>query len=370
MLKYKLLTPGPLTTTETVKKEMLFDHCTWDDDYKKITLWIRKRLLELAHVDENEYTCVLMQGSGTFGVESVITSSVSKEDHLLILANGAYGLRMGDIAKHAGLNYTISEVSYDEIPDADAVARMLEKDPSITHVSMVHSETTSGILNDIQAVSRVVKAAGRTMIVDAMSSFGGIEIPVQEWGIDFIISSANKCIQGVPGFSFIICKRDALKACEGKAISLSLDLYDQWKCMEADGKWRFTSPTHVVLAFAKALEELKEEGGIQARYARYVENNAILIAELAKLGFKPYVGAEHQGPIITTFFYPENKKYTFQEMYQYIKDRGYAIYPGKVTDAETFRIGNIGEIYPEDMHKVCSIIEEFLQEKGEQANEM
>lgn len=363
MIHYKLLTPGPLTTTETVKKEMMVDHCTWDDDYKQITQWIRGKLLELAGVDEKEYAAVLMQGSGTFGVESVLTSTVREEDRLLILANGSYGLRMGEIAAHAGLSYQVYETAYDAIPEADAVGKMLEADPRITHVAMVHSETTSGILNDIEAVSRVVKAAGRTMIVDAMSSFGGMEIPVGEWGIDFIVSSANKCIQGVPGFSFVICRRTALEAVKGAARSLSLDLYDQWKCMEEDGKWRYTSPTHVVLAFAQALRELEAEGGIPARHARYTENNRILIEGFKKLGFRPYVGAEHQGPIITTFFYPENKNYDFQEMYAYIKERGYAIYPGKVTDAETFRVGNIGEIYPEDMEKLCGILADFMKEK-------
>lgn len=363
MINYKLLTPGPLTTTDTVKAEMMVDHCTWDNDYKVITQQIRAGLLELAHVSPEEYTAVLMQGSGTFGVESAITSSVGKDGKLLILANGAYGERMEDIAKHAGLKYRIEKFHYSEVPDAEVCAKILAEDPEITHVSMVHSETTSGILNDIEAVGRVVKAAGKVYIVDAMSSFAGVEIPVADWGIDFIISSANKCIQGVPGFSFIICKLSELKKCEGKAVSLSLDLYDQWKGMY-DGKWRFTSPTHVVLAFAKAMEELKEEGGIPARSKRYRENNEFLIAEMAKLGYKTYIDSAHQGPIITTFFYPENCNYTFKEMYEYIKARGYAIYPGKVTEAETFRIGNIGEIYHEDIEKLIAIYKDFLKEKG------
>ena len=364
MINYKLLTPGPLTTTDTVKQEMMVDHCTWDNDYKQITQWIRGQLLELAHVSPEEYTAVLMQGSGTFGVESAITSSVGKEGKLLILANGAYGERMEDIAKHAGLKYRIMHFPYYEVPDAKQVEEMLLSDPEITHVSMVHSETTSGILNDIESVGKVVKAAGKVFIVDAMSSFAGVDIPVADWGIDFIISSANKCIQGVPGFSFIICRLSELMKCEGKAVSLSLDLYDQWKGM-FDGKWRFTSPTHVVLAFAKAIEEMKEEGGIEARGRRYRDNNRLLIAEMEKLGFKTYIDAEHQGPIITTFFYPENCNYTFSEMYEYIKTRGYAIYPGKVTEAETFRIGNIGEIYREDIEKLIEIYREFLQMKGQ-----
>ncbi len=359
---YKLLTPGPLTTTDTVKKEMLFDHCTWDDDYKVITQEIRAKLLKLAHVTEEDYTAVLMQGSGTFGVESVLTSVIGQNEKLLICANGAYGERMEEIAKHAGIDYCIYKERYDKIPDAEKVAQILDEDAKITHVSMVHSETTSGILNDIEAVAKVVKAKGRTMIVDAMSSFGGVDIPVGDWGIDFIISSANKCIQGVPGFSFIIANKEKLEASEGKARSLSLDLYDQWKTMKKDGKWRFTSPTHVVLAFAQALRELEAEGGIEARHKRYVENNQLLIEKMQELGIRPYIDSTHQGPIITTFFYPEDVQFSFEEMYQYIKERGYAIYPGKVTEADTFRIGNIGEIYKEDILKVSALIKEFLEQ--------
>ncbi len=361
MKNYKLLTPGPLTTTDTVKKEMLFDHCTWDDDYKKITQEIREKLLKLAHVSEEKYTAVLMQGSGTFGVESVLTSVVGAQEKLLIAANGAYGERMEDIARHAGLSCEIYHQDYTKVPDAEVIRVLLERDTAITHVAMVHSETTSGILNDIEAVAKVVREAGRTFIVDAMSSFGGVDIPVEELGIDFLISSANKCIQGVPGFSFIIADRQKLIQSAGKARSLSLDLYDQWKTMEKDGKWRFTSPTHVVLAFAQALRELEAEGGIPARHARYADNNRLLIRRMEELGIRPYIGSECQGPIITTFFYPEKHSFTFPEMYAYIKDRGYAIYPGKVTEAETFRIGNIGEIYEEDINRLCDILAEFLE---------
>ena len=360
MVNYKLLTPGPLTTTDTVKREMMTDHCTWDDDYKQITQKIRKELLDLAHVSEEDYTAVLMQGSGTFGVESVITSVVGNDEKILIVSNGAYGERMADIAEHARISYAFYEEEYDKIPSAGKVEEMLKNDPSITHVAIVHSETTSGILNDIASVAEVVKAAGKTMIVDAMSSFGGVDIEVGKLGIDFIISSANKCIQGVPGFSFIICNRQKLMESAGKARSLSLDLYDQWKTMEKDGKWRFTSPTHTVLAFAKAIEELKEEGGIPARSKRYYDNNRLLIRKMKDMGIQAYIGEEHQGPIITTFFYPEHHNFSFQEMYQFIKERGYAIYPGKVTDADTFRIGNIGEIYEEDILKLCDIFEEFF----------
>ena len=319
--------------------------------------------MKLAHVSEETYTCVLMQGSGTFGVESVLTSAIWPNDCLLIAANGAYGERMADIAAHSGLSYFLYQEAFDKTPSAEKIQELLEEHPEITHVPMVHSETTSGILNDIAAAAKAVKEAGRIFIVDAMSSFGGVDIPVEELGIDYIISSANKCIQGVPGFSFIICSREELKKCEGQARSLSLDLYDQWKTMEKDGKWRFTSPTHVVLAFSQALKEMEEEGGIPARHARYAENNRILIEKMEELGIRPYIEGPLQGSIITIFYYPEHAEFSFQEMYQYIKERGYAIYPGKVTDADTFRIGNIGEIYPEDMERLAQIIRDFLNEK-------
>ena len=366
MNTYKLLTPGPLTTTDTVKGEMMVDRCTWDDDYKVVTQKIRRQLLELAHVSEDDYTAVLMQGSGTFGVESVLTSVVGDQDKVLICSNGAYGKRMTDICAHSRVPYVHYVQDYDKVPDAAHVARLLEQDPSITHVAMVHSETTSGILNDIQSVGKVVRDAGRTFIVDAMSSFGGVDIPVADWGIDFLVSSANKCIQGVPGFSFILCRRDKLLASQGKARSLSLDLLDQWKEMEKDGKWRFTSPTHVVLAFSKALDELAEEGGIPARSRRYGENNRLLIEKMRSMGFATYIDGSHQGPIITTFFYPAGVSFQFSDFYHYIKERGYAIYPGKLTELDTFRIGNIGEIYPEDIEKLTGIIAAFLKERKEQ----
>ena len=368
MNEYKLLTPGPLTTTDRVKKEMLVDRCTWDDDYKKVTQKIRHQLLELAHVSEDDYTAVLMQGSGTFGVESVLSSVIGENEKILICSNGSYGERMTDICEHSKINYVHYKEDYDLVPNAAYIANLLKEDSSITHVAMVHSETTSGILNDIQSVGKVVKDAGKTFIVDAMSSFGGVDIPVLDWGIDFLISSANKCIQGVPGFSFIICRRDKLIESKGKARSLSLDLYEQWKDMDKDGKWRFTSPTHVVLAFSKAIDELIEEGGIAERSRRYYENNRLLIEKMKAMGFATYINSSNQGPIITTFFYPVNTIFKFDEFYKYIKERGYAIYPGKLTELDTFRVGNIGEIYPEDIEKLTDIIKTFLELKKEKVS--
>ena len=361
---YKLLTPGPLTTTRTVKEEMLFDHCTWDDDYKAITQDIRRRLIQLAQCSPDTYTAVLMQGSGTFGVESVLTSVIGPDEKVLLCTNGAYGDRQVEICRHAGVAWRQYAEPYDTIPSAAKVEQILEEDPSITHVSMIHSETTSGLLNDIESVARVARAHGKTFMVDAMSSFGGVDIPVEKWGIDFLVSSANKCIQGVPGFSFIIANTAKLKASKGKARSLSLDLYDQWRGLEeGNGKWRYTSPTHVVLAFHKALEEMEAQGGLAARAGRYARNNALLIARMKALGFGTFL-RDHQGPIITTFLYPDGTDFDFKDMYAFIKRRGYAIYPGKLTNEDTFRLGNIGEIYDDDIVRVTELFALYMAERG------
>ena len=362
MNTYKLLTPGPLTTTMTVKEQMLFDHCTWDDDYKKITQEIRAELVRIACCDPEVYTAVLLQGSGTFGDEAVLTSLVGDDEKVLICSNGAYGDRMVEICRHARVPHAVYAEPYHEIPQVDKVAAALDADPAITHVMMVHSETTTGLLNDVAAVGALCHERGKVFMVDAMSSFACVEMPVQDWHIDVLVSSANKGVQGVPGFSFILCRRDVLEASAGKARSLSMDLYDQWRVMERDGKWRYTSPTHVVIAFRQALRELEEEGGIPARAARYAENQRLLTERMEALGFKVYL-THHQGPIITTFLYPEDADYTFAELYDYIKDRGYVIYPGKLTEEDTFRIGNIGEIYPADIMNVTDAIADFLAER-------
>lgn len=360
---YLLLTPGPLTTSNGVRIAMLKDWCTWDKEYNNIVQEIRERLVKLVvpSGNYNKYTSVLMQGSGSFGVESVIGTSIPENGKLLILSNGAYGDRMGEIAQVLKINNIIEKFGDKDIIDINRVREILESNPDITHVSVVHSETTSGILNPIEKIGELVKEFNKIYIVDAMSSFGGIEIDIEEVKADFLISSSNKCIQGVPGFSFIICKRDILETCSGQARSLSLDLYSQWKVMEENnGKWRFTSPTHTVRAFYQALLELEKEGGIVEREKRYRKNNVILRNGMKNLGFKSLIPEEYQSPIITTFFAPNSPDYSFENFYYKLKKEGFVIYPGKVTDIDSFRIGNIGEVYPDDIYALLKAIEKAI----------
>lgn len=358
-MEYKLLTPGPLTTTKSVKQAMMVDHCTWDQEYKTITQDIRQKLLTLAGVTDTEYTTILMQGSGSFGVESVLSSVIGEEDHVLICVNGAYGLRIVSMSERHNLTYTVYEVAEDEIPQAEAITEILKNDSSITAIAMVHSETTSGILNELEDIAQLAKENGLLFIVDAMSSFGGIPIDVSGLSIDFLISSSNKCIQGVPGFSFILAKRDQLEK-RRYARTLSLDLYDQYETMEKDGKWRFTSPTHTVLAFQQALKELDEEGGIYQRYMRYLTNNRLLRQKMEELGYQPFI-KQYQGPFITSFLFPKQASFDFDNFYQHLKENGFVIYPGKISTADCFRIGNIGDIYPEDIHRLVKVIENYTE---------
>ena len=366
--QYLLLTPGPLTTTRTVRESMMQEYSTWDVDYNGIVQSIRTRLVELATSDAanpDTHTAVLMPGSGTFTVESVVGSVIPSDGKLLVLNNGAYGARITTIARMLKVD-TVELVQAEIEPtDLGQVEQMLADDPAITHVAMVHCETTTGMLNPVEAVGEIVRRLGRVFILDAMSSFGGIPMSMELTGAHYLISSANKCIQGVPGFGFVVADRAMLEATEGWSRSHSLDLFDQWREMETNGgKWRFTSPTHVVSAFARALDELKDEGGIEARHTRYVANQKTMVKGMRALGFRTLLGEDLQSPIITSFYYPDDAEFEFQKFYDALKSRGFVIYPGKVSHAQCFRIGSIGDVQPEDMTGLVGRISEVIDELG------
>ncbi|MBB4034828.1 2-aminoethylphosphonate-pyruvate transaminase [Dysgonomonas hofstadii] len=357
MKPYILLTPGPLTTSPTVKEKMMVDYCTWDDDYNiSIVQNIRDRLVALATKHTADYTSVLLQGSGTYAVEATITCSMSQKDKVLILTNGTYGDRMITICQYAKLNYEVLAFGEAEPLSLSELDSSLQKMNDITHVAFVHCETTSGILNPLEDLCLIAKKHNKTLIVDAMSSFGGIPFDIGSLGIDYMISSANKCIEGVPGFAFIIARHSELERCKGNSKSLSLDIYAQWKTMEdGNGKWRFTSPTHTVRAFKQALDELDAEGGIESRYKRYKENQQILAQGMKSLGYNILLPEDIQSPIISSFEYPD-ENFSFKDFYTKLKEQGFVIYPGKISGTDTFRIGSIGQIYPTDMKKLIEAI--------------
>ncbi|MBC8290266.1 MAG: 2-aminoethylphosphonate--pyruvate transaminase, partial [Planctomycetes bacterium] len=358
-----LFTPGPLTTSGAVKEAMLRDVGSRDAEFIKVVREIRQQLLGVAGVSQADgYEAILIPGSGTFGIEAVVSSVVPRDGKLLVVINGSYGKRIRDIAECHGIESVAIEVSENTPADPQQVRRTLTDDSEITHVALVHCETSSGVLNPVHEIGAVVKELRRTFIVDAMSSFGGIPLNVAEAGIDFLVSSANKCIEGVPGFSLVIADRAQLLASGGAARSVSLDLLAQWKGLEETGQFRFTPPTQVLLAFRQALRELDDEGGVTGRANRYAANHAALVHGMRRMGFREYVPAESQSHIITTFLFPQDLNFEFKKFYQRLSDKGMVIYPGKLTEVDCFRIGTIGRIFESDIDSLLTAIEETLLE--------
>ena len=358
-----LFTPGPLTTSATVRQAMLRDVGSWHSDFNALVADVRSRLLRLAGLTRRErWEAILLQGSGTFGVESVFQTCVPPDGRVVVLANGAYGERMAQMLKHARIVHRVLRSAEDAPVDVAALESCLAGDPAVTHVAVVHCETTTGLLNPIDSIGRVVKRFGKAYVVDAMSSFGGMPIDIQACGIDFLVSSSNKCIEGVPGFSFVICRRAALLSCEGWARSLSLDLLGQLKGFEKDGKFRYTPPTHVILAFDQALRELELEGGVPARHERYRRNHQTLLAGMQRLGFQPYLNPSLQSSIITAFLHPPIGRFDFDRFYTELSRRGFIIYPGKLTQVDTFRIANIGRLFSADMEQLVAAIGSVLSQ--------
>jgi 2-aminoethylphosphonate-pyruvate transaminase len=363
-----LFTPGPLTTSRTVKQAMLRDLGSRDAEFINIVKDVRRRLVALGDGVE-EYTSILMQGSGTFGIEATLSSVIPQNGKLLILVNGAYGKRLLKIANVHHIPATELTFAENIQPDAQALEQTLQSDPAITHVAVIHCETTTGIINPIEEYGRIVKAHNCIYIVDAMSSFGAYPVDLKACGIDFLISSSNKNIEGVPGFSFVLARREALLATKGFARTLSLDLFAQWEGLENDGQFRFTPPTHSILAFHQALIELEQEGGVSARGARYKKNYETTLSAMQKMGFKAYLKPEDQGYIITSFHYPDHPNFNFQQFYERLSDKGHVIYPGKLTHADCFRIGHIGRLGLSDVKALLSAIAKTLVEMNIQISE-
>jgi len=359
-----LFTPGPLTTSSTVKDAMTRDVGSRDTDFIAMVADIRRRLLSLAGVDAATHTAVLMQGSGTFSLEAVLSSTVPHDGKLLVVVNGAYGRRIVTMAGVLAIPTVVLDVAENRTPRPVDVEAILCDDPDISHVSVTHCETTTGIINPVIEIGEIVHRHGRCYFVDAMSSFGAVPLNVDHAQIDYLVSSANKCIEGVPGFAFVIARVDALESTAGFARSLSLDLHAQYVGLEANGQFRFTPPTHALRAFHRALHELDAEGGIDGRAERYRANHEVLVAGTRRLGLDEYLDEADQGNIITSFRYPDHDGFEFDRLYEGLRSRGFVIYPGKVTDADCFRIGTIGRIFPDDVERLLVAIEEVFTEMG------
>ena len=358
-----LLTPGPLTTTLRTKLAMLRDWGSWDAEFNAMTAELRRQLLAVLH-GEDSHVVVPLQGSGTFSVEAAVATLVPRDGHVLVLDNGAYCKRLGKLATLMGRRTTLLARAEDEAVSAIDLDAALRDDPSITHVGFIHCETGTGVLNPLQAVSDVCARHGKGLIVDAMSSFAALPIDARTLRFDALVAASGKCLEGVPGMGFVFIRKAVLAGCEGHSHSLAMDLFDQHATLEKTGQWRFTPPTHVVAALSEALKQFVEEGGQPARLARYSQNCRTLIDGLTALGLKPFLRPELQAPVIVTFHAPAHANYDFKTFYAAAKARGFILYPGKLTQVDTFRVGCIGAIGPTEMQQAVNAIGEVLREMG------
>jgi 2-aminoethylphosphonate-pyruvate transaminase len=356
-----LLTPGPLTTSTAVKQAMVHDWGSRDAEFLRINRMVLDRIVELAG-GEGTHVTVPVQGSGTFAVEAMITSFVPRAGKLLVLINGAYGKRARKIAEIAGRAVVVHETPEDTPPDLAALDKLLAADKAISHVFAVHCETTSGILNPIAETAALVARHGRRLLVDSMSAFGALDIDARKVPYDAMAASSNKCLEGVPGLGFVVCRTAALAECKGNATTLVLDLFEQAENFAKTGQYRFTPPIHVIVALGKAIEEHAAEGGVAGRGKRYRENARVLIDGMRGMGFRTLLGEKLQAPIIVTFHMPSDPRFVFQAFYDGLKERGYVIYPGKLTVADSFRMGCIGRLYPKDMKGALDAVREVLDE--------
>lgn len=359
-----LLTPGPLTTSRAVKEAMLKDWGSWDDDFRAMTRALRARLLDLIGPGKDGYDCVPLQGSGSFLVEAMLGTFVPRNGKVLVLSNGAYGLRAAKIMEYLGRDFRLLDKGDYLPPRGDEVAEILAEDADITHVLVIHCETSSGILNPIEEIAEATRAAGRKLMIDSMSAFGALPLDPAALGCVAFVSSANKCIEGVPGFGFVIVDKAELAASKGNAHSLALDVHDQWQVMETSGQWRFTPPTHTVAAFLTALDAHAAEGGVAGRGARYAQNRDVMVGAMRDLGFETLLEDRWLSPIIVTFFCPADPAFDFARFYDAMKARGFIIYPGKLTVVDSFRVGCIGQMDHHVMKRVAAAAAEALAELG------
>ena len=356
----KLLTPGPLTTSMTTKEAMLHDWGSRDKKFIDLNSSIRESLVKLIDGEDN-YQCVPMQGSGTFAVESMVSSLTSKDSKILILINGAYGQRMKKMCTYLNRDFIEYEVAEHEVHELVKIEELIDNN-DLTHVFTVYCETTSGILNPIEDIAKLVESKKLSLFIDAMSAFGALPLSAKNVSFDAVAASSNKCLEGVPGVGFILVKNNVIQNAKGNSHSLSLDLYDQWQAMEKNKQWRFTPPTHVLAAFNQAIKEHEKEGGVQGRYNRYKNNCDIICNGMKELGFEQLLPENLQAPIIITFKQPNDSNFNFDKFYNALSDKNFLIYPGKLTVAETFRIGCIGDLNDNDMKETLSAVKEVIQE--------
>ncbi len=350
-----LLNPGPATTTDTVKQALVVpDICHREKAFTQLVWQIRQDLLKVVNADDH-YTSILFAASGTGALEACLTSIVAPQKKIAIINNGSYGARLLKIAERYQIEAVNFEYPFDQALPLAEIEKQIAADSSIDYVAMIHHETSSGLLNPLSEIGAMCQRLGRRFIVDAMSSYAGVPIDVTTDHIDYLISSSNKCLQGMPGLSFVIANKADLLASAGNARSFYFDLHAQYQSLETNGQLAFTPPVQVMYALRQALDELLTET-VAGRIARYRQNYDRLLTGLNKLGFRCLTPSERQSFILAIVQFPDNGVvYNFDELHDYLYEKGYTIYPQKLPITNTFRLSCLGDLHPVD-------IDNFLQE--------
>ncbi len=355
-----LLNPGPATTSDTVKyAQVVSDICPREQEFGEVLTSLRRDLLQVINASEKLYTTVLFGGSGTAVMEAIISSVMFPGSKLLILVNGAYGQRMCEIADTYNLSYEALKMEWGEPLDFEEAARIIE-DKSIDHVAMVHHETTTGILNPLKKFMKFKNKYGCTLILDAISSYAGVQIDLNETPIEYLMSTSNKCLQGMPGVAFAVCNKESLGALESvKPRSYYLDLYKQYRNLEDKNQTRFTPPVQTIYAMRAALAELMTEG-LNKRISRYENNWLTLKKGLERIGFKFLLDPIDESKILLTIIEPNNENFNFETLHDELYSKGFTIYPGKINKDKTFRLSILGELKQQDIKLFLTTLNEIL----------
>ncbi|MDX1638973.1 MAG: 2-aminoethylphosphonate--pyruvate transaminase [Balneolaceae bacterium] len=357
-----LLNPGPATTARSVKEALVVnDICPREEEFGTVLTDISEGLLKIGNGSE-QYQACLFAASGTGAVEAMLTSALGADEKVLIITNGAYGIRMEKICDAFSRDFeTICR--FGEYPQVDRLRQKLQEE-DFTHLAAVHHETSTGMMNPLEEISHLCREFGVKLIVDAMSSFGAYPIDLDRSGISYLAASSNKCIHGMPGLSFVIFHTDCVDEIEKNNGNFYFDMYRQWSYLKQKGQLRFTPPVQVCYSFREAIKDTLEET-VENRWQRYRQNWQVLYDGIRQLGFRFYLPMEQQSHILMAVALDGVLHRGFDHFHDYLYGKNITVYPGVIPETDTFRMAVIGDLYPRDLHYVVEQIEQYLDAADE-----
>ena len=358
-----LLNPGPATTTNTVKQALVVpDICPREEEFGALTQSVLKKIVKVVN-GQSTHSTVIFAGSGTAGVEAALSSVVPENGKILILNNGAYGKRAETIIQAYGISHRTIQIEWGNFPEISQIENIIKEETKLTHFFFVHHETTTGMLNPLADMLELCVKHELISIVDAMSSYAGLPIDLQRHQIDYLISSSNKCIQGMAGVSFVIANKERLKATSKVSPrNLYLNLWNNHSYIEQTGQFQFTPPVQIVYALNQALDEFFKESQ-SGRTARYVKSYETLLKGIEETGLKMLLPKSQHSKLLTAIVEPKSTEYNFKEMHDHFYENNVTIYPGKGAKKDTFRIANIGAIDYRDMKFFNELMLEYFHKK-------